>query len=104
MTDNNKSVDANLIIKVNEEDDLAKHIAQIFNSTDPPNGIFIVNEIYVATALKIAKKRGLHVLDDVAIMGFTDGLISEFSSPQLTLLPNMVIPWAKNQWKFYWTN
>jgi LacI family transcriptional regulator len=84
LEDNNMFVDESLIVKVNEEDNLANQIAKIFNNMNPPDGIFAVNEIYAATAVKIAKNKGLNVPDDVAIMGFTDGLISEFSSPQLT--------------------
>ena len=84
LTDNDIDVNENFIIKVNEEHSIAEQIKEIFEHSDLPDGIFAVNEIYAATAVKIAKNRGLNVPDDVAIMGFTDGLISEFSSPQLT--------------------
>jgi len=84
LTDNNMSVDESLIVKLNENQNIAEQIEEIFRLKNPPDGIFAVNEIYAATAVKIAKNRGLNVPNDVAIMGFTDGLISEFSSPQLT--------------------
>ncbi len=84
LEDNDIDVNENFIIKVNEEHSIAEQIKEIFEHSDLPDGIFAVNEIYAATAVKIAKNRGLNVPDDVAIMGFTDGLISEFSSPQLT--------------------
>ena len=51
---------------------------------DPPDAILAVNEIYAAHALKIATKRGLSIPDDIAIIGFTSGLISEFTTPSLS--------------------
>ncbi len=84
LTDNNMLVDESLIVKVIEDHDIADQIKEIFRKSNCPDGIFAVNEIYAATAVKIAKNKGLNVPNDIAIMGFTDGLISQFSSPQLT--------------------
>ncbi len=84
LTENNFPVDEGLIIKVSEKYDIADQIAQIFENPVLPDGIFAVNEIYAALAVRIARRKGLRVPDDIAIIGFTDGLISEYSSPQLT--------------------
>jgi LacI family transcriptional regulator len=43
-----------------------------------------VNEIYAAIALKVAKESGLKIPEDIAIIGFTSGLISEYTDPPLT--------------------
>ena len=74
----------NLIIKVNEKEDIENQINKLFSHESPPDGIFAVNEIYAAIAMKIANKKGFKVPDDVAVIGFTDGLISQFSSPSLS--------------------
>ena len=84
LTDHNILVDESLIVKVNEEHNIADQIKKLFKKSNCPDGIFAVNEIYAATAIKIAKNNGLNIPNDIAIMGFTDGLISQFSSPQLT--------------------
>lgn len=86
LEDHHIAVDNSLIIKIDEEHNIGEQIEEIFNLANPPDGIFAVNEIYAATAVKISKKRGLNIPNDIAIMGFTDGLISEFSSPQLTTI------------------
>ena len=86
LEDHNIAVDNSLIIKIDEDHNIGEQIEEIFDLANPPDGIFAVNEIYAATAAKISKKRGLNIPNDVAIMGFTDGLISEFSSPQLTTI------------------
>ena len=35
-------------------------------------------------AIRIAKEKGLRIPEDVSVIGFTDGLISEYSSPSIT--------------------
>ena len=80
--------DDSLIIKIDKEDDdhkgIYEQIKKIIFVKEPPDGIFAVNELYAALAMKIAKERGLKIPEDIAIIGFTDGIISEFSSPSLT--------------------
>ena len=48
------------------------------------DAIFAVNEIYAAIAIRIAKEKGKQIPEDISIIGFTDGLISEYSSPSIT--------------------
>ena len=81
---NNIAVDENLIYKIDDNEDLYEQIEKIINVPNPPDAILAVNEIYAAIALKIAKKRGFLIPSDIAIIGFTSGLISEFTDPSLT--------------------
>ena len=48
------------------------------------DAIFAVNEIFAVTAIKAAAKLGKKVPDDLSIIGFTDGIISKYSSPSIT--------------------
>lgn len=74
--------DKKLIIEVNENQDIKEQIEKVFeNDID---GVFAVNEIYAANSMKIAKEKGLNVPKDLSVIGFTDGLISEYSSPSIT--------------------
>ncbi len=84
LNDNNIFVDEKLIIKVDEKLSIESQINKLFESNNPPDGIFAVNEIYAATAIKIANKKGFEIPNDIDIIGFTDGLISEFTTPSLT--------------------
>ncbi|WP_299053424.1 LacI family DNA-binding transcriptional regulator [uncultured Polaribacter sp.] len=72
----------NLIVEVDEKQDVKQQIIKLFN--EDIDSIFAVNEIYAATAIRIAKEKGLNVPKDLSVIGFTDGLISEFSSPSIT--------------------
>jgi LacI family transcriptional regulator len=85
LEDNNVEVNEDLIIRVNEKFDIENQIKQIFKNSDKfPDGVFAVNEVYAATVLKLAKEYGLIIPDDMSIIGFTDGIISQFSSPPLS--------------------
>ena len=77
-------IDQKLIYKLNDNEDLYKQIEKVINVPNPPDAILAVNEIYAANALLIARERGLAIPEDIAIIGFTSGLISEFTYPPLT--------------------
>ena len=75
-------IDNSIIVEIDEKKDIKKQIETIFkNDID---GVFAVNEIYAVNALKIAKNKGINVPKDLSVIGFTDGLISEYSSPSIT--------------------
>ncbi|WP_299123023.1 LacI family DNA-binding transcriptional regulator [uncultured Tenacibaculum sp.] len=75
-------IDRDLIIEVDEEKDIYTQIKELFKHE--VDAVFAVNEIYAAIAIRIAKEKGLRVPEDISIVGFTDGLISEYSSPSIT--------------------
>lgn len=76
--------DENLIIKIDENKSISEQIKPIFNKDI--DAIFAVNEIYAAKSMRIAKEKGFNIPEDIAIIGFTDGLISEYSSPSITTI------------------
>jgi LacI family transcriptional regulator len=81
-------VDENLILKIDEWQDTQKQIELLFEDEyNYPDAILAVNgEIYASTAMQIAKRKGLKVPDDISIIAFTDGIISQHTSPPLTTL------------------
>jgi len=78
------SIDAKMIAEVDEEKVLHDEISSLFDQEI--DAIFAVNEIYAAVAIRIAKEKGLRIPEDVSVIGFTDGLISEYSSPSITTI------------------
>ena len=79
-------MDESLIFRVDKSKDIQGQITSFVNQKDYPDAIFAVNEIYAATALKAIQKRGLNVPDDIAVIGFTDGLISHYATPAITTM------------------
>ena len=84
LKESNIKIDKKLIVEVNEKENLHNEIAQLFEQKI--DGIFAVNEIYAAVAIRIAKEKGLKIPEDISVIGFTDGLISEYSSPSITTI------------------
>ncbi len=77
-------IDEGLIYKLDDKMELRPQIEKVFDVPNPPDAILAVNEIYAANALIVAKERGFSIPEDIAIIGFTSGLISAFTSPPLT--------------------
>ena len=78
------NIDKRLIVKINEKDDIKSQIERVFE--EDIDGLFAVNEIYAAIAMRVAKEKGLKIPEDISIIGFTDGLISKYSSPSITTM------------------
>lgn len=74
--------DRSLIVEIDDDQDFNAQIAPLFDQHI--DGILAVNEIYAAKCIKYAKERNFDVPKDISVIGFTDGLISEFSSPSIT--------------------
>ena len=90
LQDAGLSVKNELIIRVVETPDSRtdlcylktelEHILQ----TQKVDAVFAVNEIYGAEAMTVLKSYNLRIPEDVAVICFTDGLISKYVSPSLS--------------------
>jgi LacI family transcriptional regulator len=83
LRNNNIPIKEEFILKVENMDNCSDQIEALLlkNSFD---AIFAVNELFAVTAIKLAKKLSLKVPEDISIIGFTDGMISKYSSPSIT--------------------
>jgi len=86
LIDHGFEIDESLILRIDKDKDIDEQIASVVNRADYPDAIFAVNEIYAAIAIKTIQKRGLHVPNDISVIGFTDGLISQYASPAITTM------------------
>lgn len=77
-------LDTSVVLEVDDNADLKPQISDLLRKDI--DAIFAVNEIYAATAIRVAKEEGMQVPEDISVVGFTDGLISEFSSPSITAI------------------
>ena len=82
---------SDLILKVDDklisEDNLEaleKEIELIIKNNKDLDAIFAVNELYALTAMKIIRKCGFKIPDDIQVVGFTDGMLSKHAAPALT--------------------
>ncbi len=72
-----------LIVKIEDIDNCSTQIEELISKNEL-DSIFAVNELFAVTAIKIAKKLQRNVPEDIAVIGFTDGIISNYSSPSIT--------------------
>jgi LacI family transcriptional regulator len=82
---NDIPIDENLIVKIEDIDNFETQIENLIQSNEI-DAIFAVNEIFAVTAIKVATRFGKSVPNDISVIGFTDGIISKYSSPSITTI------------------
>jgi len=83
LHNNEIKLDENLILRIEDIDNCADQIEHLI-ANNKLDAIFAVNELFAVTAIKAAGKLGLKVPEDISVIGFTDGIISKYSSPSIT--------------------
>ncbi len=83
LLSNGIPINNDLIIKIEDIDNCSTQIEELLTNNDL-DSIFAVNELFAVTAIKTAKRLQMNVPEDIAIIGFTDGIISNYSSPSIT--------------------
>jgi LacI family transcriptional regulator len=83
LLDNNLPFDEHLIIKIEDIDTCEIIIGKLLEE-EAIDAVFAVNEIFAVTCIKTANKLGLNVPKDLAVIAFTDGMISKYSTPTIT--------------------
>lgn len=72
-----------LIIKLEDESDLKELMNDMLDHHEV-DGIFTIDEISAAITTQVLNKRGLKIPEDISIIGFTNGILSRYSTPPLT--------------------
>ena len=83
IKNNDIPFDENLILRIEDTDNFESQIESLIINNEI-DAIFAVNEIFAVTAIKIANSLGKKVPEELSIIGFTDGIISKYSSPSIT--------------------
>ena len=91
LQDHKMHADSNLILKIDDSldvedqlDNLENEVENFFKVNKKIDGVFAVNELYAVTAMKVVRKLGMHIPNDVQVIGFTDGVLSKHARPSLT--------------------
>jgi LacI family transcriptional regulator len=81
---NNLMVNPELILKIEDIDNCQIEIERYLQLHPELDAVFAVNELFAVNAIKAAYKTGRKVPEDFAVIGFTDGIISKYSTPSIT--------------------
>lgn len=85
LKDHDMKVNNDMIVKIEDIDNCASKIEQLLEE-QKPDAIFAVNELFAVTTIKLANKMGVKVPEDLSVIGFTDGIISKFSTPTISTI------------------
>lgn len=83
LLDNGLSFNEALIIKIENMDTFPEKITQLITNK-AIDAVLAVNELFAVTIIKMANKLGLIVPKDLCVIAFTDGIISQYSTPTIT--------------------
>ena len=83
LKNNDLKVDENLIVKIEDTENFEASIENLLLNNDL-EAVFAVNEIFAVTAIKLARKHNIKVPEELSIIGFTDGIISKYSTPSIS--------------------
>lgn len=83
LKNNDIKVDENLILRIEDTENFESSIENLLLS-NRPDAIFAVNELFAVTAIKLARKHNIKVPEELSIVGFTDGIISKYSTPSIS--------------------
>ncbi|PRP67388.1 LacI family DNA-binding transcriptional regulator [Nonlabens agnitus] len=73
------------VLRIEDAENCTKSIEKFLKQGNY-DGVVAVNELFAVTASKALKKMGKSIPDDVAIIAFTDGMLSKYASPTLTTI------------------
>ena len=84
LKDNNIAINERIIIRTNSEEEMKRKVESIFEN-NIIDGIFALDENDSVAALKMGLKRHFRIPEDLAIIGFADGILaSRRLTPSLT--------------------
>jgi len=83
MKDHNLELDESLILRLPYQFE-EETKSEAFFAANRMDAVLCVNEIFAVRSMRIAQKNGIRIPEDIAFIGFTDGILSKLATPALT--------------------
>ena len=83
LKDNNLELDESLILRLPYQFE-EETKSDAFFAANKMDAVLCVNEIFAVRSMRTAQKNGIRIPEDVAFIGFTDGILSRLATPSLT--------------------
>lgn len=85
LKDHSLELDESLILRLPYQfEDETKSEVFFGANKNKMDAVLCVNEIFAVRSMRIAQKNGIRIPEDMAFIGFTDGILSKLASPALT--------------------
>ena len=78
-------VDESKILKLPTMEMDEESIKDFFEDQDV-DAVLCVNEIFAVYSMRLAQEKGLKIPEDISFIGFTDGFLSKYAYPSLTVV------------------
>ena len=85
LTDSGLEIEESRILKMPTMEMDEEMIRDFFENVEV-DAVLCVNEIFTVFSMRLALEKGLKVPEDVAFIGFTDGLLSKYAHPSLSMV------------------
>ena len=85
LLESGMKVDNERILKLSSMEMDEKSIEAFFDK-NKVDAVLCVNEIFTVFSMRFVQKKGLQIPDDISFIGFTDGLLSKYANPSLTVI------------------
>jgi LacI family transcriptional regulator len=88
LRENNMTIDRELILEFSTLSftEGKKATKKLLNLPQPPDGIFSANDTAAVSAIMYAKKHGIRIPEDLAVVGFNDDPIASIVDPGLSTI------------------
>lgn len=83
LLDNDLPFNENLVVRINDLENCEIKIEALLKQ-GAIDAVLAVNEVFAVTIIKKAKQIGVNVPSDLSVIAFTDGIISQYSTPTIT--------------------
>ncbi len=83
LIDGGLNYDENLVLRL-EYHSINEDVLQTFFKNREVDAVLCVNEIFAIHSMGIVQNMGFSVPDDIAFVGFSDGILSKYSRPTLS--------------------
>jgi len=85
LLESGAGIDESRILKLSTMEMDEERIQDFFN-TQEVDAVLCVNEIFTVFSMRLVQKKGLKIPEDISFIGFTDGLLSKYANPSLTVV------------------
>lgn len=86
LEDNNLPYDESLVIKCDSREEAIEVMEDVYKKGLNPDGVFAVNDLTATGVLRVVKKHGYRIPEDVQVVGFSDGFVANVTDPTLTTI------------------
>lgn len=83
LKEHNLPIDEKLVLELPYQQE-SETLSKKFFEDNKMDAVLCVNEIFAVKCMGIAQKLGYRIPEDIAFVGFTDGILSHFANPGLT--------------------